>query len=123
MPRCEIYWNGDAAKPRRRTGSDRAEARVVLISIDLPACGHRNDWIFHQLHAFPEGLSQFLGLLWVLPVFIRKQIRAIVERRRTDDILACRAWRLEHGRAQADLAAVAFYEERIARLERASGAG
>jgi hypothetical protein len=31
--------------------------------------------------------------------------------------------RLEHGRAQADLAAIAFYEERIARLERASGAG
>jgi chromosome segregation ATPase len=29
--------------------------------------------------------------------------------------------RLEHDRAQAGLAAIAFYEERIARLERASG--
>jgi chromosome segregation ATPase len=31
--------------------------------------------------------------------------------------------RLEHGRTQAGLAAIAFYEERIARLERAAGPG
>jgi chromosome segregation ATPase len=31
--------------------------------------------------------------------------------------------RLEHGRTQAGLAAIAFYEERIARLERAAGSG
>ena len=31
--------------------------------------------------------------------------------------------RLEHGRAQAGLAAIAFYEERIARLERAADPG
>jgi hypothetical protein len=31
--------------------------------------------------------------------------------------------RVEHGRTQAGLAAIAFYEERIARLERAAGSG
>jgi hypothetical protein len=31
--------------------------------------------------------------------------------------------RVEHGRAQAGLAAIAFYEERIARLERAAASG
>jgi hypothetical protein len=123
-----------------RAAEERGEQNLQAVAADLRAAHDREAAVQHGLRdelrrdherrtdELDDQLRRISGQLVALEQRVADLERPPVELAADDaDRRAARSLidevRLEHGRAQADLAAVAFYEERIARLERASGAG